>query len=162
VLIENSQGFKNFELFKSFIRKLIQTFYLFLEELLWEKPRIKILFSFNYSNLCKLAYIGLINKGVVCAKDFIFKTKFESYFKHYFIKYLFPNSKKVYLSNPNSYFMYACKSPLLGIIKFYWKFPFILKTSFINGLEHCVEYYNNLEICLIWFESNLQNIWNNS
>jgi hypothetical protein len=52
VLIENSQGFKTFELFKSFIRKLIQAFYYFLKNFL-EKTKYQILFSFiqTYASL---------------------------------------------------------------------------------------------------------------
>jgi hypothetical protein len=52
VLIENSQGFKTFDLFKSFIRKLIQASYYFLKNFL-ENTMYQILFSFiqTYASL---------------------------------------------------------------------------------------------------------------
>jgi hypothetical protein len=44
-------------------------------------------------------------------------------------------------------------SLLAMFMKFTEKFPFISKISFITSLEHCLDYYNNLGICLNWFEA---------
>jgi hypothetical protein len=46
VLIENFQGFKTFEFIWKLCWKLIKILYLFLEELLWERTSIRMLFSF--------------------------------------------------------------------------------------------------------------------
>jgi hypothetical protein len=56
-----------------------------------------ITFFLSYSNLCNLACKGLTSKGVVCAKDFIFKTKIEGLFQTLFYEVF---SLKELISNP--------------------------------------------------------------
>jgi hypothetical protein len=110
VLIENSQGFKNFlSLFKGFIIKTISNSLVFLEELLSEKPNIKNIISFFYSNLCNLACKGMDHKCVICIKGCFSKLCVKINFKYYF-KSILSDFQRINFQNPNSYFDYASKA----------------------------------------------------
>jgi hypothetical protein len=80
---------KLLSLFKNFILKLFQSFYYFMKKPLWEKPRIKILFSYFYSTSCKLACKGLFYKIALFNTGWFFKTKIECGSQLLFYKLLF-------------------------------------------------------------------------
>jgi hypothetical protein len=89
----NSQGFKTFELYKSYILKTISNSLIFHEEPYLRKPSIKMLFSFSYSNLCKLAYKGMKFKSVY--KIGISKLWLSVVFNYYFINYYYITLKGI-------------------------------------------------------------------
>jgi hypothetical protein len=65
VLIENSQGFKTFELYKSYILKNISELPIIFGRTSLRKPNTKIfLLPSLYPNLCKLACKGMKFKSV--------------------------------------------------------------------------------------------------
>jgi hypothetical protein len=49
-------------------------------------------------------------------------------------------------------------SPHCHVHKISLKNSICLKISWITVLKHCLEYLNDLEICLMKIEANLQNI----
>jgi hypothetical protein len=129
VLIENSQGFKNFlGLFESFVWKLFKILYLFLEELLWERTSIKMLFSFFLIQ----TYASLLAKEWITTVFYIIKIVFlKDIFKHYFIKYYYLLFQRIY-SQTLVLFCYASKVPFAKFTKFYWKILSYFENLFLT------------------------------
>jgi hypothetical protein len=85
-LIENSQGFKIFELYKRYILKTISKLPIIFGRTSLRKPNTKIfLLPPLYSNLCKPACKGMNLRGIY--KDCISKAMIENIPNYYFINY---------------------------------------------------------------------------
>jgi hypothetical protein len=98
-------------------------------------------------------------KGVSYLLKFAFKTCMSMIFKMivYKVFSLIPKKGEIYLSNPNSYFMCANKSPCWDhnvLLKTY----FIVKTSSLSVLKHSAKFYKPYKVGLKQFEAYLQKL----
>jgi hypothetical protein len=131
------KNLKLFELMKSFIRKLFQTFYNF-EELLWENQISKYYFPISLFKHMQ-AFLAKEWISKVFIKGVFFKTKMKSDFQLLSFRYHSSIFKENYFQILIQILL--CKKVLLAMfIKFYWKTYLNLKSSFITGWKLCVEY----------------------
>jgi hypothetical protein len=139
VMIEISQGFKTFWVY---LKVLLENHFklLFIS---WRTPlrkqNIKILFSFFYSNLCKLACKGMVYKNVILVKGCFLKLWLGIIFKVLFYKSIISYFKDLFLKTLILFYVMQAKT--IGSIKnFLGNLVLFLKTSFLTGLKHCVDF----------------------